>query len=195
MLVPQRLASLLVGEQPPDRLLIRTDVGAAEIVAAQVGIALSATSPDVFAVETLSAPTATRDAVLGDTQSLLVALGVVSLVVGGIGIANSTLVAVMERVPEIGLRRALGARRRDILAQFLLSSVVVGVLGAVAGALLGAFVTAAVARAQGWPPTMEPWVILAAPGVGASIGLISGAYPAFKAAWVEPIAALRSAVS
>ncbi|MBK8461565.1 MAG: FtsX-like permease family protein [Nigerium sp.] len=115
------------------------------------------------------------------------------LVIGGVGIANMTLVSVLERTAEIGLRRAIGARRRHIVVQFLLSSVATAFLGAVVGTGVGMVVTTAVALAQQWPPTMSPVLPVVAPLVGAAIDVGAGAYPAHRASRIEPIDALRAA--
>jgi macrolide transport system ATP-binding/permease protein len=112
-------------------------------------------------------------------------------VVGAIGIANITLVSVMERIGEIGLRRALGATRGHIAAQFLLESASMGVIGGVIGASLGVLVVVAVSAYQVWTPVLDPAAPFVAPLIGGAIGLLSGAYPAMRAALLEPVEAFR----
>src|SRR3712207_2157944 len=133
-----------------------------------------------------------RRAVESDLNALFLLLGGVSLFVGALGIANVTLVSVLERVGEIGLRRALGAARRHIAAQFLVESGVMGLLGGIVGTALGVLVVVAVSAGRTWTPVLDPWVPLVAPFVGALIGLLSGAYPALRAAALEPVEALRA---
>ncbi|HEX4982184.1 MAG TPA: ABC transporter permease [Ilumatobacteraceae bacterium] len=120
-------------------------------------------------------------------------LGVISLVVGAIGIANVTLVTVMERTGEIGLRRALGARHRHIAGQVLCESAAIGVIGGIVGASAG-IVTVVVSASRDWTPLLDPWLPSAAPPAGALVGLLAGAYPAIRAARMEPVEALRSAL-
>lgn len=119
-------------------------------------------------------------------------LGGLSLVVGAIGIANITLVGVMERTGEIGLRRAIGATRGHIASQFLFESASMGIIGGVIGASLGVLIVVAVSAYQVWTPVLDPGAPLLAPVVGAGIGLLSGTYPAMRAARLEPVEALRN---
>jgi ABC-type antimicrobial peptide transport system permease subunit len=130
--------------------------------------------------------------VKNDLNSLFLLLGGVSLFVGAVGIANVTLVSVLERVGEIGLRRSLGAARRHIAAQFLLESTTLGLAGGVLGASVGTLVVVIVAATRRWTPVLEPWVPLGAPMLGAVVGLLSGVYPSARAAALEPVEALRS---
>ena len=122
---------------------------------------------------------------------LLVAVASVSLVVGGIGIMNIMLVAVTERTREIGLRLAMGARQRDILAQFLIEAVTLAMLGAGLGVLVGIIGSLIIAAIAGWPVVIDPSAVLLAVVFAASVGVFFGFYPARKAARMNPIVALR----
>jgi putative ABC transport system permease protein len=122
---------------------------------------------------------------------LLAAVAAVSLVVGGVGIMNIMLVAVTERTREIGLRMALGARRGDILRQFALESTVLSAAGGVAGLLLGAGIGALVAKIAGWPAALDPTTMIGSIVFSGLLGLGFGAYPAYRAAQLDPIEALR----
>jgi putative ABC transport system permease protein len=128
-------------------------------------------------------------------QSYLVVAGValptVGLVVGAIVIMNIMLVAVAERTREIGIRKSLGARRRDIMRQFLVESATLSVLGAILGILLGIGFAKLIAAVSPLPAAVEIWSIFVAVGVGAGVGIIAGAYPASRAALLDPITAMR----
>ena len=137
-------------------------------------------------------PGAVRADVEADVNSLFLILGGISLLVGALGIANVTLVSVLERTGEIGLRRAVGAGRRHIAAQFLLESAAMGTLGGIVGSTLGVLVVVGVSASRSWTPVMDTWIPLAAPGAGLAVGVIAGLYPAWRASSIEPVEALRS---
>ncbi|AFM43090.1 ABC-type antimicrobial peptide transport system, permease component [Desulfosporosinus acidiphilus SJ4] len=128
------------------------------------------------------------------TQILTSIIGLVagiSLLVGGIGIMNIMLVSVTERTHEIGLRKAVGAKERDILLQFLLEATVLALAGGIVGILLGVGSAFTAANLLNWPPLLSGWSILFAVTFSLAVGLFFGYYPAMKAAKLEPITALR----
>ena len=115
----------------------------------------------------------------------------ISLVVGGIGIMNIMLASVLERTREIGIRRALGARRRDILSQFLIEAVLVSLIGGIIGIILGYSMTKVITLYAHWKTIVQAWTIVLSFGVAAAVGIGFGLYPARQAAQLNPIDALR----
>lgn len=122
---------------------------------------------------------------------LLAGIAAVSLLVGGIGIMNIMLVSVTERTREIGIRKAVGARGRDILLQFLIESMVLSLLGGFVGILLGVAGARILAQTAGWEVVVAPQAVLLAFGFAAAVGIFFGIYPARKASFLRPIDALR----
>jgi putative ABC transport system permease protein len=120
-----------------------------------------------------------------------VALPAIGLVVGAIVIMNIMLVAVAERTHEIGIRKALGAKRRDILIQFLIESATLSTFGAAMGILLGAGFAALIRVTTPMPTYVAPWSIAVGVLIGAGVGIVSGVYPASRASLLDPVAALR----
>ena len=171
---------------------IETRLGAVNLISGQAPRALSPRDPGLLKVAAPPDPRLLKQAVEKDLNALFLLLGGVSLLVGAIGIANVTLVSVLERVGEIGLRRSLGAGRRHIAVQFLLESTAMGLAGGLIGASVGTLVIVAVSAGNTWTPVLDPWVPLGAPLLGAVIGLVSGTYPALRAASLEPVEALRA---
>jgi putative ABC transport system permease protein len=114
----------------------------------------------------------------------------ISLLVGGIGIMNIMLASVFEQTREIGVRRAVGALRRDIRTQFLVESFLVAGFGGACGVLVGVGISSAVATYAGWPTVVTPLSIILSTGVSGAVGLFSGLYPAVRASWLDPIEAL-----
>ena len=130
-------------------------------------------------------------ATVGLVAGLLVCVALISLVVGGVGIMNIMLVSVTERYREIGLRMAVGARARDILQQFLVEAVLLCLAGGAMGILLGHFGSLGVSWWLHWPVEPSIPAIVAAVVVSATVGMVFGFYPAWKASRLDPIEALR----
>lgn len=191
VVITSTAAADVFGVTRPERVVIEVELGAGQVIAAQAPVALAPSAPETLAVAAPALPQSARDRVAGDVNSLFLLLGLVSLIVGAIGIANVTLVTVIERTSEIGLRRALGARRRHIAMQFLGESASIGLVGGILGASVGVIIVVAVSAVKGWTPVLDSWMPLVAPLVGALVGLVSGAYPAVRAARMEPVDALR----
>ena len=146
---------------------------------------------DDFTIRNLSEILESQEASSRVLRLLLAAIASVSLVVGGIGIMNIMLVSVTERTREIGLRRAVGARRRDIRAQFLIEAMAVSLLGGLLGIVTGVASTWAIAFVAGWPAPIEVRSVIPAFLFAGAVGVISGFYPAQVAARLNPIDALR----
>jgi putative ABC transport system permease protein len=166
-------------------------VGAGPQVARQAAVALSPQAPESVDVAAPAGRSELSAAVQADVNLVFVVLGLVALLAGGAGIANVTMLGVLERTAEIGLRRALGATRRQVAAQFIAESVLIGLLGGLIGSSLGVFAVVGVAAVQQWTPIVDTPLALAAAGLGAVVGLAAGWFPARRAARIEPVSALR----
>lgn len=192
VIIPEGTARRDFGLRSPELVVVETRIGATQLISQQIPLALRPDSVRGLRVAAPSEPKRARDLVQKDLNVLFLMLSGVSLLVGAIGIANVTLVSVIERTGEIGLRRALGAARRHIAFQFLLESATMGLFGGILGASLGVLVVVGVSAYQSWTPVLDPLVPLAAPLIGGITGLVSGTYPALRAARMEPVEALRA---
>ncbi len=148
--------------------------------------------PDAFSIDTSATFGNLLSNMLDNFGAVVVAIAGISLVVGGIVIMNIMLVSVTERTREIGVRKALGARRKDILLQFLIESATMSLAGGVIGVILGITVAKVVTLIVAFPSEVELWSILISLFVATAVGLFFGVYPAHKASELDPIVALRS---
>jgi putative ABC transport system permease protein len=148
--------------------------------------------PDSFVAETNSSFLSLWSSISDNIFIVTVAIASISLIVGGIVIMNIMLVSVSERTREIGVRKALGARRSDVLWQFLFESTTMALVGGVLGIACGVGIAKGVTAAIGMPSRVETWSVLAGLAVAAVVGIISGVYPANQASKLDPIVALRS---
>ncbi len=147
---------------------------------------------DDFTVETNGSLVDLWKSISSSFSIVLVGVAAVSLVIGGVVIMNIMLVSVTERTREIGIRKALGARRADLLLQFLVESAMMAALGGIFGVTIGVGISYLVSAGVGWPAQISPWSIVAGLVVATAVGIFFGVYPAGKAARLDPIVALRS---
>jgi putative ABC transport system permease protein len=182
---------LLHASDAPVTIYVRASPASLGSVQAELPYAADPAAPqDVAVTDPADALIARADA-SATFQGLFVALGGVALLVGGIGIANVMVIGVLERQSEIGVRRALGARRLHIAVQFVAEAVVLAGAGGAAGAVAGGFATTVYAATRHWAAVV-PWpTLLAAVGVGVVVGGLAGLYPALRAARLAPAEALR----
>jgi putative ABC transport system permease protein len=184
---------LLHRQAPPTAIYVRTEptsVGAVESVLAATA---DPAAPQNAAVTNPSDALTARADASAAFQSLFLSLGGIALLVGGIGIANVMVIGVLERRGEIGLRRAMGARRVHVGLQFLCEAAAISVAGGTAGALLGALAVTVYATIRSWGTSVPPTVLAGAVGVALAVGAVGGLYPAWRAARLSPAEALRSA--
>jgi putative ABC transport system permease protein len=175
----------------PETIYVRTEEGAVDDVRSVLASTVNPATPEEVEATRPSDALAAQSAVSNAFTSLFLGLGAVALLVGGIGIANVMVIAVIERRSEIGLRRALGATRAHIRRQFLTEAILLSGAGGVVGVALGAIVTAAYASAKHWRIVIPPISIMGGLVAALVIGAIAGLYPAARAARLPPTEALR----
>jgi putative ABC transport system permease protein len=176
----------------PTTVYTRTDESAVEAVQAVLAATANPEHPNEVKVSRPSDALAAKQATDDTLNALVLGLGAVALLVGGVGVANTMFISVLERRAEIGLRRALGATRGQIRTQFLAESLLLSALGGVGGVLLGIAVTAGFATYQDWPSVVPAWAMGGGVAATLAIGALAGIYPAVRAARLAPTEALAT---
>jgi putative ABC transport system permease protein len=176
----------------PSRIYLRADPDQVAEVASVLTATTAPAGVDDVQVRRPSDLLVARIAAKGTFVGLFLGLGCVALLIGGVGIANIMVISVLERRGEIGLRRALGARRRHVAAQFLLESMLLAAIGGTLGIALGVLATAIAARLAGNPVVVPPSGLAAGLGAALLVGALAGGYPAARAARLSPADALRT---
>jgi putative ABC transport system permease protein len=191
LIPPGGAAQLPDGSQGARQLMVRTAPGAAQLIGRQGPYAIDPYHPSRIRADVPISPVLLRNQVDSQVTGLLFAVAAVTLIVGLVSIANTTMLAVFQRRPEIGLRRSIGARPRHIAALILSEALLIGGIGGLLGTSAGVLVTATVSALRGWEPTLDPTILVLAPLSGAAAGLAAGAYPAWRASRVAPISVLQ----
>lgn len=192
-LIGETVATRLFGfDGSPTTVYERSADEVVERVRSLLGSTISPRAPGEVEVSRPSDVLAAKNAADQAFTGLLVGLGSVALLVGGIGVANTMIISVLERRREIGLRRSLGATRRHVLAQFLVEALLLSALGGITGCGLGAAVTATMSLTNGWPFSLPPETLGIAVVATLLIGAVAGLYPALRAARTPPTAALNT---
>ncbi|MGD9792399.1 MAG: ABC transporter permease [Acidimicrobiia bacterium] len=184
-------ADLLDHDGKVSSIFVRADPRSVESVRSVLAATTNPSAPNEVSISRPSDALKARAAVDSGLRALLLALGGVSLLVGGIGIANVMVISVLERRTEIGVRRAIGATRRHIRLQFMIEAATLATLGGVGGVVIGSFVTTLYARREHVPTTIPLTALCAAVLAALMVGVVAGLFPAVRASRLDPAEALR----
>ena len=198
VIVPYKTVSKLFGERLTTRLAVKAENSeviddameqVTRVLRSRRG--LRAGDDDNFEIITQGQLVEMYENLTNVTWIVMIGISAIALIVGGVGIMNIMMVSVTERTREIGIRKAVGARSRDVLTQFLVEAAVLSALGGVMGLLAAAGLAALIASATPMPASIQPWSVFLALGVSTTVGVFFGYYPASRAAKMDPIDALR----
>ncbi|WP_329088210.1 MULTISPECIES: ABC transporter permease [unclassified Streptosporangium] len=202
-LMPEIDSSVLVGypaarrylhfDGHPSTIYVRAQTDRVQDVQKVLAATANPKNAGEVSVSRPSAALVARAAVQSALNGLFLGLGAVALLVGGIGVANTMVISVLERRSEIGLRRALGATRGDIRLQFLAEAILIAAIGGVVGVAMGTTATAIYAHVKGWATVVPPLAWAGGLGAAVAIGAVAGLLPALRAARMQPTEALRTA--
>jgi putative ABC transport system permease protein len=174
------------------QVIIDTAPGAAQLIGRQAPLALRPQNPERLQALVPPDPKTLRNQVEGDVETLFYALSGLAVLIGAVAITNATMLNIIERRPEIGLRRALGATRGHITRQITLEAALTGTLAGILGATIGLLAVTATAVARQWTPTIATGTLAAAPLIGIATGTLAGIIPALKASHTPPATTLRT---
>lgn len=191
LIVPPFISADVSSATDEHRMIVDTAPGAAQVVGDEGPLVLSADDPMRIDAEVPPDPKLLRQSVEASISALLLVLSVVSASIGAVAIANTTLLSVLQRRPEIGLRRSLGAKPVHITTLILAEAAIIGTFGGVVGTSLGVVVTGAASLMKSWTPSLDLRVVFAAPLCGMAAGIVAGIYPSARATRITPVSALR----
>ncbi|MCS0638522.1 ABC transporter permease [Streptomyces sp. LP05-1] len=190
-LIGRPVAQRLLGfDGHPSTVYVRAEDSQVGAVRSVLAATAYPEKPGEVKVSRPSDALAAREATESALTGLLLGLGGVALLVGGVGVGNTMVISVLERRPEIGLRRALGATRGQIRTQFVMESLLLSLIGGLGGTVLGTLITAAYAVSRDWPTVVPAWASAAGVGSTLVIGMVAGLYPAVRASRLSPTEAL-----
>jgi putative ABC transport system permease protein len=194
VLMPFSVTQPLVGaagEQVKRDIVIKTAAGAAQLISGQATLALAPENPALLQALAPPDPRTLRREIEGSVTRLSLILSIVALAVGTVSIGNAATAGITARIPEIGLRRAVGARRRHIFGQLLAETTMLGALGGLIGAIAGVLMTVTVALLNRWQPVIDIRLAALASAAGALAGLLAGLLPGWRATRIQPVSALQ----
>lgn len=192
VIIPYRVGLRLAGSDVSARILVYTEIGAGAPVARVLRHTVLPNEPQSLVTSLVVSAQSERDTVSVQMSRQMVWIGLFLIMLTMLLIANSMVVSVTSRTTEIGIRRALGSSRAAVATVFLMEGLLLGFLGGLAGSALSAVVVVGVSFLSGWSAFLNLWWIAAGPFIGLSVGLVASAYPAWRAARVQPAIAVRS---
>lgn len=190
--IPTKTALRYFGSPGPlASMTVQTRIGASQVVASQLAVAIDPVHPGNYVAAPPPSAGTLRGQVTKSLGDLILMLAALFVLLGVVGIANTSFTATLDRIPEIALKRSLGALPRHIGLQFLIEFTLIGAFGGMLGAFVGTTTLLIVAAIWGWTPIIVPLYLVLAPFLGAGIGLLASLYSALRATRVEPIEAFR----